>query len=94
MKGDTRCVEGRVMRHDPQWDDPYLETDIGQCPECEGHGCLVCEDCGTTTPSLNEADQCDDCHDKWEAAQIAYWRPLYEGEKLAGLLPQTPEERG
>ena len=39
MKGDLRCVDGRVMRHDPQDDDPYLETDIGQCPDCEGTGC-------------------------------------------------------
>lgn len=39
MKGDTRCVEGRLMRHDPQHDDPDLETDIGECPECEGDGC-------------------------------------------------------
>lgn len=35
----TRCVEGRKYRHDPQHDDPDLETDIGQCPECEGKGC-------------------------------------------------------
>ena len=34
MKGDTRCVDGRLMRHDPQSDDPDLETDIGKCPEC------------------------------------------------------------
>lgn len=42
-----RCVDGRVMRHDPQHDDPELETDIGQCEECEGRGCdIVCETCG------------------------------------------------
>lgn len=35
----TRCVDGRLMRHDPQFDDPYLETDRGQCPECGGKGC-------------------------------------------------------
>jgi hypothetical protein len=35
----THCVEGRLMRHDPRHDDPDLETDIGQCPECEGDGC-------------------------------------------------------
>lgn len=34
-----RCVEGRRMRHDPQPDDPYLETDRGQCEECDGKGC-------------------------------------------------------
>ncbi len=39
MRGDLRCVEGRLLRHDPQWDDPNLETDVGICPECDGHGC-------------------------------------------------------
>lgn len=39
MKGDIRCIDGRSMRHDPQSDDPYLETDIGQCPDCDGAGC-------------------------------------------------------
>lgn len=38
-KGDIRCVEGRLWRHDPQHDDPYLETDVGKCPECGGKGC-------------------------------------------------------
>lgn len=52
-KGDTRCVDGRLMRHDPQHDDPYLETDIGKCPECEGAGCdkpEPCGHCGASTP--------------------------------------------
>jgi len=39
MRGDIRCVEGRSFRHDPQHDDPELETDIGRCRECEGKGC-------------------------------------------------------
>lgn len=39
MKGDTRCVDGRLMRHDPQADDPSLETDRGVCPDCDGKGC-------------------------------------------------------
>lgn len=47
MKGDIRCVEGRLMRHDPQFDDPELETDIGECPECEGNG-HNCADCGAS----------------------------------------------
>jgi len=38
-KGDLRCIEGRLFRHDPQHDDPYLETDVGQCPDCSGSGC-------------------------------------------------------
>ena len=36
----TRCEGGRLMRHDPQWDDPDLETDIGQCEACSGEGCF------------------------------------------------------
>lgn len=39
MKGDLRCIDGRLMRHDPQSDDPDLETDIGTCPDCSGDGC-------------------------------------------------------
>lgn len=34
-----RCVEGRKMRHDPQPDDPELETDMGTCEDCGGEGC-------------------------------------------------------
>lgn len=44
MKGDTRCIDGRLWRHDPQSDDPYLETDIGKCPDCDGDGCSVGEE--------------------------------------------------
>lgn len=39
MKGDLRCVEGQLYRHDPQPDDPNLETDRGVCPDCNGRGC-------------------------------------------------------
>jgi len=38
-KGDIRCVDGDQMRHDPQDDDPELETFLGKCPECDGDGC-------------------------------------------------------
>jgi hypothetical protein len=34
-----RCVEGRTVRHDPQNDDPELQTDMGQCRHCAGAGC-------------------------------------------------------
>lgn len=44
MKGDLRCIEGRLFRHDPQWDDPDLETDVGQCPDCSGDGCADSDD--------------------------------------------------
>lgn len=33
------CVDGRLMRSDPQPDDPYLQTDMGKCPDCDGRGC-------------------------------------------------------
>jgi hypothetical protein len=36
---DTRCIEGQLWEHNPQEDDPYLEKDKGECPECEGKGC-------------------------------------------------------
>lgn len=39
MKGDLRCIEGRLFLHDPQFDDPDLETDVGECPDCNGKGC-------------------------------------------------------
>lgn len=39
MRGDIRCVEGTLYRHDPQHDDPDLEVARGPCPECEGKGC-------------------------------------------------------
>ena len=35
MKGDLRCIEGRLWRHDPQLDDPDLETDMGQTGSLE-----------------------------------------------------------
>lgn len=37
--GNMRCIDGRLMRHDPQFDDPEFETDVGQCPDCSGKGC-------------------------------------------------------
>lgn len=30
---------------------------------------------------------CEDCHDAWLDSEVAYWRPLYDGEKIAGLIP-------
>lgn len=47
----VRCVEGRLMRHDPQHDDPDLETDVGMCFECRGHGC----DAETDEPAPRQA---------------------------------------
>jgi len=39
VKGDLRCVGGDLYRHDPQLDDPSLETYCGICPDCGGQGC-------------------------------------------------------
>jgi hypothetical protein len=36
---EHKCVDGRALRHDPQPDDPYLQTDIGECEKCGGKGC-------------------------------------------------------
>ncbi len=41
---NTKCVEGRLLRHDPQHDDPYLETDVGECDDCGGKGCIEPEE--------------------------------------------------
>ena len=63
----TRCVDGRLMRHDPQHDDPGLETDIGICPVCDGEGCNECDCCGQFGPLSRcwvtgvETFACDDC---------------------------------
>ncbi len=38
------CVDGRLLRHDPQPDDPYLQTDVGKCPDCDGKGCNKTEE--------------------------------------------------
>ncbi len=39
MKNDLRCVAGTLWRHDPQPDDPDLETNVGTCPDWSGDGC-------------------------------------------------------
>lgn len=39
LNGLFRCEDGRRMQHRPQHDDPYLETDIGECPDCAGKWC-------------------------------------------------------
>lgn len=39
LGGPVRCVDGTLYRHDPQHDDPDYETNLGVCPECDGHGC-------------------------------------------------------
>lgn len=39
MKGDIRCFQGKLWRHEPQQDDPEFETCVGDCPHCDGIGC-------------------------------------------------------
>ena len=67
---NVRCVDGRLMRHDPQPDDPYLETDVGKCEECGGKGC-VCECCGTALTRVRNGalfcKPCDDAREEGEA---------------------------
>ena len=72
MRGDTRCIDGRLWRHDPQPDDPYLETERGECPECRGKGCCEqghvyevtdsgigkCTFCGKQEPERDELPNC------------------------------------
>ena len=53
MKGDLRCIEGKVYRHDPQHDDPDLETCLGTCPDCSGDGC---SDDGEPVPKPGRSD--------------------------------------
>ena len=70
----TRCLDGRLMRHDPQDDDPSLETDLGACPNCGGRGCDICEFCGG---KLNggECDACDTAREEGEAFAAKHGMP-------------------
>jgi hypothetical protein len=86
----VRCVDGRAMRHDPQPDDPYLETDIGRCEECEGAGCGECDACGYTVGHLNktmycgiETRACDKCMDDDLGAEQAAVADLIENMEAA-----------
>ena len=53
---------------------------------------FLCERCGKPA-SYNDATVgdgencwCDECCDKDHQANYAYWKPLYDGEKRAGLV--------
>jgi hypothetical protein len=56
-----------------------------------GYDCL-CERCGTACTYDDIADTengwCERCVDAYFEEQYRYWRPLYEGEKQAGLIPE------
>lgn len=70
----TRCVDGCLMRHDPvPFDpvtgncDPYYETDIGECPECEGNG-RNCDSCG--------ASHAEERRDAYDQHRRPYQEPI------------------
>ena len=77
MKGDLRCIDGRLWRHDPvPFDpttgdcDPYFEMDIGECPDCNGIGCdKLCEHCEEPTLGVTFNDDgeflCTECLVEW-----------------------------
>ena len=61
-----------------------------QCGWCGESGTTeICEDCGHTAnecyADVDKQCRCVKC-EAYVAEMEAYWRPLYEGEKLAGLL--------
>jgi hypothetical protein len=38
-KGDVHCGNRRLWSYDPQPDDPWLETNVGECPWCKDCDC-------------------------------------------------------
>ena len=73
MRGDIRCIDGTRYRHDPQPDDPNLETDDSPDfsvedarfapPEyCYGRPDLpVCHTCQQILPIGHRGDTCIMC---------------------------------
>ena len=49
---------------------------------------FMCTRCGEPSDEkgCSENDWCVGCYEKWFNAEMAYWKPLYEGEKQAGLI--------
>jgi hypothetical protein len=54
---------------------------------------FICEKCGQPADEHGPGEDgwCMACYDKWFAAEYAYWKPLYDGEKQAGLLWKEDE---
>ena len=48
---------------------------------------FICEKCGEPGEEIGDGENCwcMDCYSAWCDHQIAYYRPIYEGEKQAGL---------
>lgn len=65
MKGHITCINGRLMHHTPQPDDPDLETDMGECPDCSGDGC---SDDGEPTEKRGYSEEWLRGHRRWKAA--------------------------
>lgn len=65
MSRHFACVDGRLMRRDPQPDDPYLETDVGECPDCSGDGC---GENGEIIYKPGRSDEWLRGHRRWKAA--------------------------
>lgn len=59
---------------------------------------FACERCGKLcsyddcTALDAENHWCDECVDADYWSEHAYWKPRYEGEKLAGLLPERNDK--
>ena len=65
--------------------EDHIKDCIGRCEQC---GELLYEgEFGDAENGL-----CIVCHDDWVKKQKAYWKPLYEGEKQAGLIPDKEQE--
>lgn len=48
---------------------------------------FICEKCGEPSDDVgcDENNWCVACYEEWFAYQVDYYRPIYEGEKQAGL---------
>lgn len=91
MKGDTRCIDGQLYRHDPQDDDPELETKIGVCPECDGKGCaspVTLADCPIGLFQTLDGDLCLKTEYGNNEGRIDAYI-VESGEFFWGVAPQT-----
>lgn len=57
---------------------------------------FTCEKCGHEVTDDEacydvENNHCEACVDAYQAEQAAYWWPLYQGEKTAGLIEQKED---
>lgn len=95
MKDDTRCVDGRLFRHDPQPDDPDLETDIGRCPECEGQGCEVVAVGNAMQQAWDEICSDTGCHptDIEHQGRKLFFHPAHWARLVAKYLSNKPEPK-